>query len=558
MKIKHIHIKNFKSIKNLDIDLIDINAFIGANNAGKSNIFSAINFLLGRNYPMPANITKEIHYNGDIENKIYIRIEFNDSKFIEFFEGDEKKDDKSGLYYNGEKYRMKGDDRDKYCIAYLDTERKVNSTLPSNKWSLMGKILYDINKEFSSNPKLVEDFNEKAEDLFNNTLLNIESFKNFSNKLSNYYNSLIKNTDTKFSLELKNYDPWNYYKNIEILISDGANQFLADSCGMGFQSIISIAVLRAYGELQLSKETKSPIFIEEPEIFLHPQAQRKFHKILKDLANNHNIQIFYNTHSPNFIDFEYFDQVFLTRKDNKEGTYVKNCKISDLIEDLNIRRREEGKKGKDIEENGYREQIKYNFEETCNSKQASEAFFANKIILVEGQSENTILKYLFKMIEFDLDDNNISIVECGCKNEIDRYYRIYTEFGIPVFVIFDSDKQIKEDDKKNKKDIEENERENLVLFELLCYEYNDNFYGDNQVKNNFLSFEYDLGKFLEFDTKTKGLKLLNQLKNKIESIQDKSSNNYYKKIENMIKDIKDNLEKLEPLKNSVLKRYNIF
>ena len=67
---------------------------------------------------------------------------------------------------------------------------------------------------------------------------------------------MIKNTDTKFSLELKNYDPWNYYKNIEILISDGANQFLADSCGMGFQSIISIAVLRAYGELQLSKETK--------------------------------------------------------------------------------------------------------------------------------------------------------------------------------------------------------------------------------------------------------------------------------------------------------------
>ena len=97
-----------------------------------------------------------------------------------------------------------------------------------------------------------------------------------------------------------------------------------------------------------------------------------------------------------------------------------------------------------------------------------------------------------------------------------------------------------------------------MLFELLCYEYNDNFYGDNQVKNNFLSFEYDLGKFLEFDTKTKGLKLLNQLKNKIESIQDKSSNNYYKKIENMIKGIKDSLEKLEPLKNSVLKRCDIF
>jgi predicted ATP-dependent endonuclease of OLD family len=54
MKITQVIIKNWRSIKYVDFKTDAMNIFVGANNAGKTNIMSAINFLLGDRYPMPA------------------------------------------------------------------------------------------------------------------------------------------------------------------------------------------------------------------------------------------------------------------------------------------------------------------------------------------------------------------------------------------------------------------------------------------------------------------------------------------------------------------------
>ena len=44
MQIKRVHIKNFKSIVDLQLDLAPINVFIGENGSGKSNILEALAF----------------------------------------------------------------------------------------------------------------------------------------------------------------------------------------------------------------------------------------------------------------------------------------------------------------------------------------------------------------------------------------------------------------------------------------------------------------------------------------------------------------------------------
>jgi len=44
MKIKKVAIKNYRSIKNLELDISDFSILIGANNSGKSNILRALNF----------------------------------------------------------------------------------------------------------------------------------------------------------------------------------------------------------------------------------------------------------------------------------------------------------------------------------------------------------------------------------------------------------------------------------------------------------------------------------------------------------------------------------
>jgi len=59
--------------------------------------------------------------------------------------------------------------------------------------------------------------------------------------------------------------------------------------------------------------------IEEPEIYLYPQAQRVLYKTLIKLSDAS--QIFYTTHNPNFVDARRPDDICLLRK-SCDGTYI--------------------------------------------------------------------------------------------------------------------------------------------------------------------------------------------------------------------------------------------
>ena len=75
------------------------------------------------------------------------------------------------------------------------------------------------------------------------------------------------------------------------------------------------------------------------------------------------------------------------------------------------------------------------FENTGDSQKSSEAMFARKVILVEGESEVLILPYLFSLCGYDEVAEGVTIVRCGGKSELDRYYRLYSEFGFPAFLL---------------------------------------------------------------------------------------------------------------------------
>lgn len=63
MKIKKIKVENYKSIRKLEFEpSLGFNAFIGVNSTGKSNIFDAINWLLGPVYPSFNSARKETHF----------------------------------------------------------------------------------------------------------------------------------------------------------------------------------------------------------------------------------------------------------------------------------------------------------------------------------------------------------------------------------------------------------------------------------------------------------------------------------------------------------------
>lgn len=115
MKISRVNIKNYKSIKEIDFFPNDkFNIFIGENSVGKSNIFDAINWLIGPTYPSMNSLKKEDKYLGDISNKIEIKLEFDDGQVLEL--GEEWTDYKGNIK-KGLKNYISDEVRQKYTSA---------------------------------------------------------------------------------------------------------------------------------------------------------------------------------------------------------------------------------------------------------------------------------------------------------------------------------------------------------------------------------------------------------------------------------------------------------
>ncbi len=310
-------------------------------------------------------------------------------------------------------------------------------------------------------------------------------------------------SESDFNICLSLYDPWHFYRTLQLIVKekDVGLEFQASQLGMGVQASLTIAILKAYACLKLRNQP--PIFIDEPELFLHPHAQKNFYKILRELSESGN-QLFYATHSSDFLSVGNFDEIFIVRK-GAEGTYLRYADINKFKTDLRIRN------GIETDKETLKLHYKNAYENTGDSKAANEAFFAKKIILVEGSSESLLLPYFFNKFGFDYIKEGISIVSCGTKGEIDRVLRLYREFGIPCYIIFDGDKHLEGTDEKA-----DNIRKNKALFSILESTYNMD-YPDNTVKSNYFGFEDELEKNLGFSTSKKGLSLFIEAKKKYEN-----------------------------------------
>jgi predicted ATP-dependent endonuclease of OLD family len=88
MKINKIKIAGFRSIKDdLEIPLQNLNAIIGANNSGKSNIINAIYKVLGKDWITKNNFDELDVHNEEYDRDITIEIEFEQPFKYEQFKG---------------------------------------------------------------------------------------------------------------------------------------------------------------------------------------------------------------------------------------------------------------------------------------------------------------------------------------------------------------------------------------------------------------------------------------------------------------------------------------
>ncbi|WP_322498281.1 ATP-dependent nuclease, partial [Candidatus Cyrtobacter comes] len=299
--------------------------------------------------------------------------------------------------------KPKNEERNKYKINYLGSDRTIKSIMPTNGWSLLGKYFYDSNF-FKQATK--EEFTKKMKEAMD-ILLKDAKFRDFKQKVNTEFCTQIdkKGIEAKFSL----YDEHHFLKSLEFYNDKEVN--LANE-GSGVQNSFIIACFRA---LATFKGTDvNPIFIDEPELYLHPHAKKSLYNVLKNLSNN--AQIFYITHSSEFLSYESSNEIRRFYKNDSDGT---KCKVT-------------SKAGKLTEKQQSTEGNKISF---------NNAFFADFVFLVEGYTDLLFLQYIIKTKNKGktIEDLNISIVECTGKDNISRFYEIYDELGIKCFALFDKD-----------------------------------------------------------------------------------------------------------------------
>jgi len=259
--------------------------------------------------------------------------------------------------------------------------------------------------------------------------------------------------DTKVEIEIVTPELIDLFKDIIVNIDDSLPTSI-DAKGHGLQRALVFAYIRAYakfiGETEIS-EGKGPLFnnfilaIEEPELYLHPNGQRKMFNVLEEICKTD--QIILCTHSNFFVNMHNYNNIVIVKRDNNGPTGA--CQyISDIFE---------------AEEDESKKRLRKVFR--CLSLfdlSRSEMFFAKKVILVEGDTEKFIIPFCASELvgqdnKYDLTANNICVVECGGKSNIHIFMRVLNKFKIPYVVLHDVDPISFPEDKPDKTDKEKAE-----------------------------------------------------------------------------------------------------
>lgn len=126
---------------------------------------------------------------------------------------------------------------------------------------------------------------------------------------------------------------------------------------------------------------------------------------------------------------------------------------------------------------------------------------------------SVVLPYLFSLCGYNEIAEGVTIVRCGGKSELDRYYRLYSEFGIPSYIIFDGDYH-----NKGKEDEDATIIKNKGILSL--FDIDDDF-PDGLVHENHLGFLYRLEENLGIKDigNAKALALYRRVKREITTIE---------------------------------------
>lgn len=340
---------------------------------------------------------------------------------------------------------------DKYTrFIFIPATLDVVSEFESSSGAV-GKLIKTIIERFEASDDvktLHEDYLSSAAGIFEKE----ENRKELEN-LAEGLNALLENyapgAEVVFNWDTPKPPKLIFPDIIKSVIEDGYPADL-ERVGHGLQRCLVIAALHYLSsrEILIDDQDEHPAIIlafEEPEIYQHPSRCRFMAKLFKQLSQEKKIQILTVTHSPYFVDIEDFERVRYVTKCLSDTQGAPKCsKFSSISADSVMRALREAWSREDIQMPIFAANSASVF-----TPLVSEGFFANKVILVEGETDYGVLFALSEILNLSWERKGIVIVPCGGKSKLDKPFIIFSNLGIPVAMCFDSDENKGKDGQPN-------------------------------------------------------------------------------------------------------------
>jgi putative ATP-dependent endonuclease of the OLD family len=205
--------------------------------------------------------------------------------------------------------------------------------------------------------------------------------------------------------------------SLRLMYREGGLEIPADELGLGIQSALVVGIFDALRRLGGQVGT---LIIEEPEMYLHPQAQRYFYRLLAQMADEGECQVIYSTHSPIFADITRFSSIRLMRKESGGMTTV--SRIANSEDETYLASQHSSQK------------LAPAFDAA-----RSEMLFARRALLVEGHGDRVAVLDVAARLGFDPDAEDLAVVMCGSKSTIPFFARVCKALGVPCFILHDED-----------------------------------------------------------------------------------------------------------------------
>ena len=309
MKIKNLHIKEFKGLRDISINFekndepLDLVVLAGSNGSGKTRILESVlrYFQYDINYKRN-NIEAGIFYEEKEKNCI--------SNVQDFFYGLEYfsyHEVNNPLYEKHIEIKNKLDILPK--IIYVPTEinfQKMNvaSTTLVQEYKFINIVNTNLIKDIPSYiatkmiSAMLKNKNEKVGDV--------------QKKVFNEINEIFEN----LSIDVKVEDISQDGRNITLFTNSSGDEFDINELSSGEKQLF----LRTLAIKMLNPEN-SIILIDEPELSLHPRWQQRIVDVYRKIGKNN--QIIIATHSPHILGSVKKENIMLLDKDDEGKIVVK-------------------------------------------------------------------------------------------------------------------------------------------------------------------------------------------------------------------------------------------